>query len=236
MGFWDGVENFVSSAVSCIGSAISSVFSGCCSVLGSVGKKAFDLIIKPPSLDIFKVIVKAVTWIAEKLGLKTPEETPEELGDRAMQAEKKGIKPENYESTKEYIRNIRENTTFDQKAFDKLTPQEKLERESLGTSIYTKGIEEDMKMELPAEFLVDIGKMNLTGAQLEQFIAAFKKYGFTTMQPMSQYLRGNLDPGQVSKAGSAMKEATAMQSPGLSREEINAKILKAQETIRNTQL
>ena len=236
MGLWSAVGSAISGVCSCIGNAISSAFSGVCSALGHIGRTAIDLVIKPPSLDIFKVIVKAVGWLAEKLGLKEPEEKPEELGDRAIQAQEKGIKPENYNSTREYIQDIREKTTFDQKKFDKLSPQEKLERESLGTSIYTKGVEEEMKMELPSEFLVDIGKLNLTGPQMEQLIAAFKKQGFDSMQPMSQYLRGNLAGDKVSKAGTAMKEAAAVQNPGLSRDEINAKILKAQETIRNTQI
>ena len=80
MGFWSAVGSVISGACSCIGSAISSVFSGACSALGHIGRTAIDLVIKPPSLTIFKVIATAVGWLAEKLGLKKPEEKPEKSG------------------------------------------------------------------------------------------------------------------------------------------------------------
>lgn len=229
MGFFD----FVGNALSCIGKAVTSVFRGCCSAIGAVGKKALELL-GAPTVGIFRCISSSISYLAHLFGIKTPEETPEELGDRAMQGREKNILPEDYKSNREYIQALREKTTFDQTAFDKLSEEEKIEREALGTSIYVKGIEQDMGMELPTEFLFDIGKLKMTGSQMEQLIEVFKKHGFTTMMPMSQYLHGTPEPESVSKTVTALKEATAKQTPTLSREEINTKILEALELIRNS--
>ncbi len=229
MGFLD----FVGNALSCIGRTVTTAFKGCCSAIGSIGKTAFEFL-RAPTVGIFKCISSAVSFVAETLGIKKPEETPEELGDRAMQGKEIDIVPEKYNSTKEYIQALREKTSFDHKAFEELSDEEKFERESLGTSIYTKGVEEDLNIKLPVEFLFDIGKLGLTGAQLKLFTEIFIKNGFSTMLPMSQYLHGTLEPDKVFKTGASMKEATEKMDPTLSRDEINKKILEAQELIRKS--
>lgn len=233
MGLFSSIGDFVGSALSCIGSAVTTAFKGCCSAIGSIGKTAFELI-HAPTVGIFRCISHAISFVAETLGIKKPEETPEELGDRAMQGYNHDIVPGNYKSTREYIQALREKTSFDQSAFEKLSDEEKFERASLGTSIYTEGIEQDLKITLPTEFLIDIGKLGLTGSQLKLFAEIFIKNGFSTMLPMSQYLHGTLDPEKVLKTGAAMREATAKQNPTLSRDEINQKILEAQESIRKS--
>ena len=228
-----GLLDIVGSALSCIGSAVTKAFTGCCSAIGSIGKAAFDLI-RAPSVAIFKCVSSAVSFVAETLGIKTMDETPEELGERAMQGQKINIVPDNYKTTREYIQALREETSFDRNLFEKLSEEEKYERASLGTSIYTKCVEQDLNIKLPTEFLFDIGKLGLTGAQLKLLAEIFIKNGFSSMLPMSQYLHGTLEPEMILKTGTALKEATAKQDPSLSRDEINKKILEAQELIRKS--
>lgn len=51
-------------------------------------------------------IVNIVIGIVKGLGIVSPEENATDLGDKALQAEEAGIKPENYDSYEEYLKAV----------------------------------------------------------------------------------------------------------------------------------
>ena len=53
-----------------------------------------------------KIVGNAIVSIAKALGIIKPERTVEEIGDRALQAEEKGITPDKYESYEAWIKEI----------------------------------------------------------------------------------------------------------------------------------
>ena len=53
-----------------------------------------------------KVIANALTSIAKALGIIKPERSVEEVGDRALQAEEKGMSPEQYSSYEAWVKDI----------------------------------------------------------------------------------------------------------------------------------
>ena len=57
-------------------------------------------------VDALKIVGNAIASIAKALGIIKPERDVEELGDRALQAEEMGIKPEDYDSYEAWVRKI----------------------------------------------------------------------------------------------------------------------------------
>ncbi|MDE7312364.1 MAG: hypothetical protein K2N87_12215 [Eubacterium sp.] len=55
-----------------------------------------------------KVVGNAIASIAKALGVLKPESNVEEIGDRAMQAEEQGIRPEDFDTYEAWVREIEE--------------------------------------------------------------------------------------------------------------------------------
>ena len=96
-----------------------------------------------------EVISAIVSVVAEILGLKDEEETPEELGMKAEIAEKK---PEDFESVDQYIEYLREEVSIDKKELEELSDEDRVKYLAIGTAITIKGIEEKYKMDMPVDF------------------------------------------------------------------------------------
>lgn len=60
------------------------------------------------AIDAIKVIAKAVMGLAKALGLVPENTKPEDLGDKAIQAEQAGIIPEKYDSYASYMKAVQE--------------------------------------------------------------------------------------------------------------------------------
>lgn len=137
MGFF----SFVSSCVSSIGSAISSAVGNIGSALSS-----FASTIGP----VLASVVNALTPVAEAigkfanaflqgLGIIKPNETVEELGDRALQAAKKeGITPDKFENFDGYMDALRK-FELDPEVSSKRSSAEKM---VAGMGIGTVGVED----------------------------------------------------------------------------------------------
>lgn len=113
MGIFDFVNSIgsaicsgLSSAASYMGSALSSALSVGGSLLGAVGNIASNLL--------------------QGLGLFKKDETPEDMGDRALQAHEQDIVPEKFENFSQYMESLRnfeldpqktKETALDQKIF-----------------------------------------------------------------------------------------------------------------------
>lgn len=116
MGLFDGFCSFVSSVGSAISSGLSSAASWCgekFSTLVSVGKVALD------------TVGGIAGGLLQGLGIFGKQETPENMGDRALQADAQGIFPDTFEDFGEYMESLR-NFELDPEKSKKTTPDEKI--------------------------------------------------------------------------------------------------------------
>lgn len=117
MGFFSSIGSFFSSVGSSISAGISAAASWC-------GEKFTNMI------DAGKNVLNTVGGIAsgllQGLGIWGKKETPEDFGDRALQAHEQGIFPEKFENFGQYMEGLRsfeldpqksEESTTDQKIF-----------------------------------------------------------------------------------------------------------------------
>lgn len=82
MGFFSGIISLVSSAVSAISGFAKAAIS------------------------ILRPIAQAITTFVGALGLIDPKTKADELGDKAIQAEEAGIKPEKFDTYEKYVKEI----------------------------------------------------------------------------------------------------------------------------------
>ena len=125
MGWFSSACSWVSDTVSSVCSAAASVLSSVASVASGVLSLAKVLPILPPQIEVFLKVVAAIDAVCKVLGILDADENTEDLGDRAMQAEEEGIKPENFETYKEYKATI-DAFELDPEKSEKYKPEEKV--------------------------------------------------------------------------------------------------------------
>jgi hypothetical protein len=229
MGFWSSVSSCVSSVCSAIGSAFSSVGSvvaGGAAALFSPFKKL------EMAINIIQVIGVIVSGIAEMLGLKPNEETPEELGAKAQEAEKK---LENFESTEKYIEYLRNEVKLDKEKFENMSAVEKSMCTAVGVSLYSKNIEEKTGITLSPEFLIKAGQLHMNSKEVKAYMDSFKENGFTNMKYMGDFLTGRLDEKTDLKVESAIAQGFKTINPNISESDIQLKLGDMREKALNTE-
>ena len=107
MGFWSSVGSAISSACSSIGSALSSacssVLTGLSTVVSNLAPLANALAVAIPATGVLGKAVLAIQVLSIVLGVIGKDDTIEDIGDRAIQAQEAGINPENYSTYREYV-------------------------------------------------------------------------------------------------------------------------------------
>lgn len=234
-----GIGDFVSSACSFVSGAVSSACSAIGSVCSAIGGALFTgasgigalatgivgmikVLTLPEIIMVIQVIGTIVSVIAEVLGLKNKEETPEEMGMKAEQAEKK---PEDFKSTEAYIEYLRKEVEIDKEKLNDLDAIDKIKYAAIGSAIYIKGIEEKYDMKMSAEFWTTVADLKMDGQQVKEYIDSFKKHNIEDMSDMAGYIKNDLQDGKdKSKVSDAMIDALKEINPGLSENDLYDKL------------
>jgi len=209
------IGSCISGACSVVSSAVSSIGSAMAGVAGALLKVA------TPYLSALMTIVNVVSKI---LGILNPNETPEELGDKAMRSDKT---PEDFDTTQEYIAHLREEVDFDKEEFDKLSDEDKLARSAIGTAISMKAINEEKGFEVSVDTWVTITKLHEKGLldkdNLDAFLEEFKE----DQPEINEYVNDKLNGNEELEVAGALSEAYKKLEPELSTEAINDKVLSS---------
>lgn len=225
MGFWSSVGSAIGSACSSIGSAISStcssVVSGLASVITNSGPLISALAIAIPITGTLGKIVAALDVIGKILGVQEPNDKIEDIGDRVIQGQERGISPEAYATYQEYSAAIK-SFELDPKRSGELSKEEKqiagimtqawAFEEKFGTDgigILTKTIES------PDYF---------TGDRLASFLDKVE-----SIADVVQYFDGKLSSNERNAVELKLIEAEKNLSP----EKTNADIYKELDTYRH---
>lgn len=230
MGFLGAVAGAIGSAVGTVLSGASAICSALGGVVGALGSTFCTSLAAGITalgvgigdvLTVIMVVAKVISWIAEKLGLTTEEEQPEDLGMKAEQADKK---PEDFDSIEEYIKYLREEVEIDKEKMEKLSQEERAKYAAVGSAILVQGIEEKYKIQLPAEFWCTVVDRKMDEEHIKCLIDTFKEKGVTDMKDMDDYLNNRkIESGTPrSEISDTIIEAIKKQNPGISQEDIDA--------------
>jgi len=219
MGFW-----------SSLGSAISSFVSGAVSVVSNAIKSVGKAVVETAKeflqvgIDKLKTVVEILEIIAKALGIIKPEEDAEELGDKAMRADKK---PEDFDSINEYIEYLRNEIKSSREEFEKLSPEERLARKAVGSALLAKAIEEKKSLEIPVEFWNEAVRVGLNSKEIDQFLDKFKKAGVSPSD-FVKYLKRELESRDESKMDSVLIQAYKELEPTMDEKDIEEKVVRLQ--------
>lgn len=105
-------------------------------ILGAIGAIAAAAVSVTKALAVvglavqgLKVIGNAIASIAKALGIIKPDRDVEEIGDRALQAEEKGMTPDKYASYEAWVKDIeKDNWGYDPEKNKDMDPQKKIDK------------------------------------------------------------------------------------------------------------
>lgn len=104
-----------------------------------------------------KVIGNAIASIAKALGIIKPDRDIEEIGDRALQAEEKGILPDKYASYEEWVKDIeKDDWGYDPEKNKDMDPQKKILK---GVEVAT-GVAVERFPEMPIQQFLSVAGKN----------------------------------------------------------------------------
>lgn len=212
MGFWSGLCSVVSSVCSVIRSVASNIGNSVVKSATSIASLGVSLAAK---------VTDAIRSVGVSLGIIRPEDSLEELGEKAILSEKK---PEDFDSINEYIDHLNNNVPFDKDKFDRLDEKELLARSSIGASITLKGINEKLDTVVTPEFMATVASQELETKEIVSTIKAYKENDLK-LEDYDLYLNDELTLDETTKHSSALVEAYQKLEPELSIEEIENKVM-----------
>lgn len=115
-------------------------------IIGCIGAVTKALAVAGLAVEGLKTIVGALTNIAKALGIIRPEQ---DMAEKALQAEQAGIKPENYDTYEEYLKDVGSFETDPEKEH---TDAEKLSKEIELLS----GMITEKNPDIPVEFMISV--------------------------------------------------------------------------------
>lgn len=169
----------------------------------SVFSKVLSLSI--PQIDILLLLIKIVL---DKMQVKDTDEDKLEVGDRVLQAEEKGIYPENYESFDEYYEAIK-NFEIDPEKSLEFTDKEKLDKFA---AVKLAQIEEKLGRTF-TDFLTTVA-MNLSpDFKIESKIDKYCDYFTNDLEDISKYFKGELSDKEFDIINSKLVEIEKLVDP-----------------------
>ena len=219
MGIWSSLGNAISSMVS---SAVSIV-SNSVKIIGKVVVEGANQFLKM-TIEKLEQVVNILETIAKALGIMTPEEDTEELGDKAMRADKR---PEDFDSINNYIEYLRNEIHSSREELESLPLEERLARRAVGATLLSKAISEKKSLEIPVEFWKESVRLGLNAQEIDHFLTKFRNAG---IEPSSflKYLKRELDNRDESKIDNALLEAYKELEPDADSKDIEERIVNLQ--------
>jgi hypothetical protein len=218
MGWFDSVcssiGSFVSGAVSVVSSAVGSI--------GSVLATSASTLLKiaSPYLATISTIVQIIGAV---LNILKPEESVDEIGDKAMSADKQ---VEDFNTTEEYIEYLRDEVSFNKDEFDKLSKEDKIARTAVGTSIVMKAIDKKKGVTISTDTWITLAKLQESGnlkdvKEFDKILDTFKD----NQIDLKKYVDGKLDGEQNLQVGDKLIDMYQTLEPNLSKEHIEKKVM-----------
>jgi len=224
MGFFSSVcsslGSFFSSSVSALGSAISGFCTSVIPIISNVLTK----------VDQWKCVGDIIANVAKIIGIWTPDDQIEDIGDRAIQACEVGIVPERYDRFEEYMDAIKKFQLDPEKTKVNLADDKIVGAISIGMGIAVTHIEDKFNLAQGSVgdlvTLVAAKPEYFTGDRISSILTVTKDVRFVV-----EYFNDKLDSADSRIAEAMIINASQKIEPEKNIDEIKFDIVKAQESI-----
>lgn len=219
MGFWSSVGSFCSGVVSSVSSGLSAAASWC-------GEK-FSAIVSAGA-GVLSGIGSMAGSLLQGLGLWGEKETPEIMGDRALQAHAQEIFPETFKNFDEYMECLR-NFDLDPKKSEESTTDQKIFK---GLEVAGRALED--KFNAPTGSMANVWV--LAGANPEYFTSdrfqSLLKSG-VDIASVVDYFEGKLGGSESLEVEDQLVDTDQATYPGKDPQGSREEIYAAVETAKN---
>jgi len=234
--FCDGVSLVVDS-LSGLARTIGDGIKAICDKIGTegmllIGSIALALIIPGFGLPEILTLIQIVGQVAKMLNVGG-KDSPEEIGMKSEIAEKK---PDDFETTEEYLKYLNDEVELDPKATENLSAEDRAKYGLIGAAFDIKAIQEKYQIELSPEFLRDVTLMNMSGEEVGSYVKKFSEKGITKMQDMTDYLRGEAIDTDKSKVSSTVLDTMKSLYPELSDDQLESKLAEMGAELKNSDI
>ena len=262
MGFLSGIVSGISKVASFVGTTVSKAVSGAFKVasatlsslattggfIGSIATGANKLlgmasafmagslgsIVGPIIGDlVIQAIGKAVSWVAKKIGIVKEDDKVDEIGYRLEEASKHEDweKREVFGSFSEYHEYLKEKIP-DSEIDQKKLKENRIGYTSLGISVLKDGIGTKLGLDIPIDFLIEIGKCKLDGSELNALLNEFSAKSHD-LSLFRQYLKGELRGNMRRAVEDSIFNALKSIYPEKSDESLRVQISSMREVARD---
>ena len=222
MGIWSAIGGFLSSVVSGIGSVLTAIGLGpvatALNVAFTAVKSLVGLIVKAAPL---------VTQTVEKLAPQVIEPKEIESGKLAVKAETcKDIKPENHQSTSEYIKAVREDIANNpekqagvEERMKNLSPKDETVYKVVSVTLAVKVAAEKLGVpDLDPPFFGRVNAMGLDAGQTISMVKGLHEEK-VSISDVNKYFDGSLRGDDFEKADAGIKAVLEKMDPSLQTED-----------------
>ena len=246
MGFFSSVCGAISSACSAacsvarsvvggVGRALSSFASRAVGIVAGIASKAASFVGLVATLPlgplgpvvgaiiqqlVIHAVTKTVEYLAKKLGIIGERDKVEEVGYRVEEAQEHDDwkRQEDFKSFEEYYAYLKEQIPDDK--IDRAKLAANRERYLiLGAMELTSGLERQLEIKLPEEFLFEIGRSRMEPNEILAIVDAFKFLGSDTVY-ISDYFKGKLSRDETIKIEDALIVALRKHYPNKSDDDL----------------
>ncbi len=159
-------------------------------------------------------IIKTIETVSTVLNLISPDERAEELGEKAMQADKK---PEDFDDINAYINYLRDHVSIDKTTLS----NEKIDvmtRQAIGASLLVKGVSETLGTELTLPFIKTVSQLGLDANVIIEVVKAYSTAGLN-LDDYENYITEKLPTDQLDKHSDVLITVYQKADPSLSLEQ-----------------
>lgn len=166
------------------------------------------------AIEGLKLVGNLLMGIAKALGIIKPETEVDELGDKALQAEEEGIRPENFETYEDYVKAI-EGFKVDPEKSELYTEEEKINKGIEVTSTLTAEKYPDLDVEGLAIAIAD--SPEFFNSKVVEKLGDMLKNGIDAVDNILRYIDGSeKNLGRIDTAIDDLKNIYKSANPKVS--------------------
>lgn len=202
-----------------LASVIMSVFAKVASSVGPMLAKYVPIMLDTLGKNLPKVI-NTIEAISVASNVLTPRDNANELGAKAMIAEKK---PEDFDKINDYINYLRNDITLDTESLSQ-DPVDCAIRLAVGGTIALKGVNEALDADVSIPFLKSVSTLDLTPNIILSVIKSYQQNSLN-LDDLDNYLHDKLSLAQANKHSDALVNAYQLANPNMDLEQVEDAVI-----------
>lgn len=196
-----------------LASVIISVFAKVASTVGPMLAKYVPIMLDTLGKNLPRVI-NTIEAISVASNVLTPRDNANELGAKAMIAEKK---PEDFDKINDYINYLRNDITLGTESLSQ-DPVDCAIRLAVGGTIALRGVNEALDADVSIPFLKSVSTLDLTPNIILSVIKSYQQNSLN-LDDLDNYLHGKLSLAQANKHSDALVNAYQLANPNMDLEQ-----------------